>query len=164
MNLIVAVACPKHSFKYNKCGIYVQCCSFSQKTLICSIPSIFQMCLNNHVLHRWSSQPRLSKRGNHLGDFMFALNTLLSGNNHAKIALFMKFMGLKPLSKYCFFQVQANLTVPVIQNFWKKTQDSMLSDLRGKELVVAGKMKQKHVQLEINSSLILGYPFNWKNV
>ena len=94
---------------------------------------------------------------------MLALNVLLSGNNHAKIALLMKFMGLKPLSKYCFFQVQANLTVPTIQNFWKKTQDSMLSDLQGKELVVAGKTNHRHIKLQINSPLIFIEPVNLRN-
>ena len=45
----------------------------------------FQTCAKGRKVYRWSSQPKLCKRGVYAGDFLLATNILLSGNNYEKV-------------------------------------------------------------------------------
>ena len=77
-----------------------------------------QKCVNEHEGHKWSSQPRLASRGVNAGDFMLASSILLSGNHHAKVALLMKALGMSPMTRTFFFQVQSLYCFPAITVFW----------------------------------------------
>ena len=59
--------------------------------IICIVQ--FQTCTNNHIAHRWCSQPILNRRV-HSGDVLFSAALLASGNNFQKLSLFAKFLKL----------------------------------------------------------------------
>ena len=96
--------------------------------------------MNGHTVHKWSSQPRLSQRGIAVGDYMIASSILLSGNNYAKVALFLKFLGLKSPTSTFFHQVQAHYSVPMIGQYWEDLQAITLEKYRGQELILAGEL------------------------
>ena len=81
--------------------------------------TFFQACSTNHIAFKWSSQHRLASRGVHAGDFMLASSIILSGNHYSKIALLMKALGMKPMRKAFFYDVQAQYCLPAIHSFWE---------------------------------------------
>ena len=86
----------------------------------------------------WSSQPRLSKHGVYAGDFLLAVNTLLSGNNFQKVALLNKFMNIGMVHKTAFHDICMKYAAPQIEKMWKLEQEKSVSSLRSKEVTVIG--------------------------
>ena len=63
---------------------------------------------------------------------------LYSGNNYSKMELFARFLGLYFISKSTFFRFQRLYCLSVINDWWIWQQNVIVSELRGKQLVVCG--------------------------
>ena len=87
----------------------------------------FQSCSNGHVAYKWGSQHRLASRGINVGDFMLASSIVLTGNHYTKIALLMKALGMKPMHKALFFDVQARYCLPAVESCWNTILADTLS-------------------------------------
>lgn len=75
-----------------------------------------------------------------VGDFMLAVNILLSGNNYAKVALLFKFMNMGMVGRSTFFKIQDTCCVDTIKQFWEEKQSAIISRLQPKpSVVVLGK-------------------------
>ncbi|XP_061167182.1 uncharacterized protein LOC133176022 [Saccostrea echinata] len=95
------------------------------------------VCTNNHEAHKWCSQPLLNRRV-HSGDVLISAALLASGNNFQKISLFFKFLKLPILSVSSFIKIQRTYVTPTIEEIWKKHQNDILEEFRGKDVVVLG--------------------------
>ena len=82
----------------------------------------------------------MAYHGVNAGDFMLALNILYSGNNFAKIALLMKFIKMKPLTKTLFYQIQALYGIPTINNYFDNLLMGNRDKYKDQGLVLAGKI------------------------
>ncbi|XP_037623771.1 uncharacterized protein LOC119487169 [Sebastes umbrosus] len=89
-----------------------------------------------HIVWRSSSQSAL-KYGMLIGDFMLAVNILLSGNNYAKVALLFKFMNMGMVGRSTFFKIQDTYCVDTIKQFWEEKRGLVISQLKPKASVVA---------------------------
>ena len=76
----------------------------------------FQVCTNEHINHRWCSQPLLNMRM-HAGDLMLASSILISGNNFQKISTLAKCLKLPFLSSSTFHRIQGNTLCPQLTGF-----------------------------------------------
>ena len=112
---------------------------------------VFQTCAKGHKGRRWSSQPKLRKRGVYAGEFLLATNILLSGNNFAKVALLFKFMNLGMVRRVQFERIQALYAVPTIMGYWERLRTATVQQLQGKQLVLAG----KHCTEMVNSFIVV---------
>ncbi|KAL0965944.1 hypothetical protein UPYG_G00288390 [Umbra pygmaea] len=97
--------------------------------------TIAWICPNGHSLWRWYSQP-VMKFGMQAGDFLFSTNTLLSGNNYAKVALMFKFMNMGMVNRNTFFSIQDTYCINTIKDFWEERRTEALCRLQGKDVVV----------------------------
>ena len=97
-----------------------------------------QVCTNEHINHRWCSQPLLNMRM-HAGDLMLASSILISGNNFQKISTLAKCLKLPFLSSSTFHRIQGTYLVPSIDRFWMQHQEDVLSEFQDKDLIVLGK-------------------------
>lgn len=70
------------------------------------------------------------------GDFLLASNILLSGNNHAKVALLFKFMNMGIVDWSTFFKIQDTYCVDTIKDFWDNNRAEVVSRLQSKDNVV----------------------------
>nr|XP_055044376.1 uncharacterized protein LOC129430825 [Misgurnus anguillicaudatus] len=92
-------------------------------------------CPFGHTLWRWNSQP-LMKYGMQGGDFMLAINILLSGNNYRKIAFLFKFMQMGMVAEPTFFKIQDAYCIEPVEEFWKMMRADVLNRLKEKDEVV----------------------------
>ena len=106
--------------------------------IICIVQ--FQTCTNNHVAHRWCSQPILNRRV-HSGDVLFSAALLASGNNFQKLSLFAKFFKLLILSVSSFTKIQITYVIPTIEEIWTRHQNEILENFRGSDVVLLGEYK-----------------------
>lgn len=93
--------------------------------------------MNNHLVHKWCSQPVLNRRM-HSGDLLMAAAVLLSGNNFKKIELFSKFLKMPIISNTTFHKIQRSYLVPSVDDYWLQQQEQVAAEFRGKDLVVLG--------------------------
>ena len=63
---------------------------------------------------------KLAHRGCHAADFMLAASTICSGNHFNKISFLTKLMGLKPLQRSFFYDIQHEYAAPAIDRHWEK--------------------------------------------
>ena len=80
-------------------------------------------CAEGHTSMQWSSQPKLDARGLYAGDFLLAVNVLLSGNNYRKTELLLKFMNIGMVNKKAFHNISHKYSAPQIQSFWQDLQN-----------------------------------------
>lgn len=99
---------------------------------------LLQKCSDGHTGYRWSSQPRMTKRGVHAGDFMLATNIVLSGNNFHKVSLMMKFMNIGTIAHTFYNQVQLLYCAPQIDDYYTTVQVASRESCKNQRLVVAG--------------------------
>lgn len=92
-------------------------------------------CPHGHIVWRWSSQSTL-EYGMLIGDFMLAVNILLSGNNYAKVALLFKFMNMGMVGRSTFSKIQDTYCVDTIKEFWEEKRGEVISKLQPKASVV----------------------------
>ena len=95
-----------------------------------------QMCPHGHTVFKWASQPTL-KYGMTAGDFMLAINILLSGNNYAKISLLFRFMTMGMVTRSTFFRIQDSYCVDTVKEFWSEKRAAIITQLQPKGPVVA---------------------------
>lgn len=88
---------------------------------------------------KWCSQPLLN-RGMHAGDLLASAALLFSGNNFGKLALFSQLLKLHFVSSSAYHRIQRFYLVPAVDKAWKIEQDSLIQSLRGKDIMVSGKM------------------------
>lgn len=98
----------------------------------------FQICQNNHIAKKWCSQPIL-QRGVLLGNMMLSTAILCSGNNFAKQNLLCKYLHLGCPSDSTFHRFQQQCIGPAITDFWTIIRDQELAQLKGHEIIIAGK-------------------------
>lgn len=87
---------------------------------------------------KWSSQPKLSSRGVYAGDFMLAVNILLSGNNYRKIALLNQFLNIGVVDRKAYENISAKYAKPVIERHWKMEQEKRIEQFKSKKVTVIG--------------------------
>ena len=97
-----------------------------------------QKCEAGHIAHRWHSQPKLKARGVHAGDFLVASSILLSGNNHAKIALLMNFANIENISSNFYLAVQGLYVIPEVEKTYKGMTTEVAQRLSSKKLILCG--------------------------
>lgn len=93
------------------------------------------MCPFGHIVWNWSSQSKL-KYAMQVGDFMLAMNILLSGNNYAKVALLFRFMNMGMVGRSTFFKIQDTYCVDTVKQFWEEKRNAVISQLQPKPTVV----------------------------
>ncbi|XP_069016039.1 uncharacterized protein [Embiotoca jacksoni] len=122
----------------------VPACTFAE----CRAPGPFQVtvgssgtaaiiewaCPLGHTVWRWSSQPSL-RCGMLLGDFMLAMNIVLSGNDYSKVALLFRFMNTGMVGRSAFSSVQEACCVDAIRRLWEEKRGAIVSRLRPKASV-----------------------------
>lgn len=96
----------------------------------------------------WTSQPTF-KFGILAGDFMLAMNILLSGNNYPKIALLLRFMNMGVVSPSDLCRIQDTYCVDTIKEFWMESRSEAIQRLQGQDVVVIGELL-KFLQLVIH--------------
>ena len=91
---------------------------------------------------KWTSSPshRDSKCSSISAiNLLLANSILLSGNNIAKIDMFLDFMGVASISKSSFFLYQKQYICPAIKNYWESEQSQIFSKLQSKnEIILSG--------------------------
>lgn len=95
------------------------------------------MCSNNHIAHKWCSQPFLN-RGLHSGDVLISASLIATGNNFQKLALFASFWKLSFLSSSSFWKIQRTYVVPSIVQILESHQSEVVDEFHGKDLVLLG--------------------------
>nr|XP_022309859.1 uncharacterized protein LOC111115422 isoform X3 [Crassostrea virginica] len=119
--------------KVEGCGAQIQI----KMEFVSSAVYLKWTCTNNHVAHRWCSQPILNRRV-HSGDVLFSAALLASGNNFQKLSLFAKFLKLPILSVSSFTKIQRTYVIPTIEEIWTKHQNEILENFRGSDVVLLG--------------------------
>ena len=72
-------------------------------------------------------------------NLLLANSILLSGNNIAKIDMFLDFMGVASISKSSFFLYQKQYICPAIKNYWESEQSQIFSKLQSEnEIILSG--------------------------
>lgn len=71
------------------------------------------------------------------GDFMLAVNILLSGNNYAKIYLLFKYMNMGMIAFGTFFRIHKHYCIDSIKQFWQDKRAKIIQRLSSKDGVVA---------------------------
>lgn len=71
------------------------------------------------------------------GDFMLAVNILLSGNNYAKVSLLFKYMNMGMVALGTFFRIQEHYCIDSIKQFWQEKREKIIQRLSSKDGVVA---------------------------
>ncbi|KAL7394915.1 hypothetical protein ABVT39_006908 [Epinephelus coioides] len=94
------------------------------------------VCSEGHTVWTWNSQPKL-KYSMQAGDFMLAVNILLSGINFAKVHLLFKYMNMGIVSRSTFFQIQNAYCVDAIKDFWMEERAAVIQRLATQDSVVA---------------------------
>lgn len=104
-------------------------------TLIGTSVLIKWSCMEGHCGNSYSSY---DCNGVLATNLQSASAILYSGNNFSKLEKFSQFLGLSFLSKSTFFRYQRLYCVPVVNEWWNWQQETIMNDLKGKELVVNG--------------------------
>lgn len=76
------------------------------------------------------------KYGMQGGDFMLAINILLSGNNYRKVAFLFKFMQMGMVAESTFFKIQDSYCIEPVEQFWQMMRADILNRLKEKDEVV----------------------------
>ena len=105
------------------------------------------LCSNGHKGPMWASQPQLRTHSAYVGDFLLATNILLSGNNYTKLALLFRFMRLGMVSQTRFDRIQTLYAIPAIMTYWEQLRSSTVERLRGRPVVLAGKLCTSNLEL-----------------
>lgn len=96
---------------------------------------------------KWVSQPQF-KHGMLAGDYMLAINILLSGNNYRKISLLFDFMKLGMVDRSSFYRIQDAYCVDTIEEFWNEKRNEVIAQVKSKgPVVVLGEFIQKKLLL-----------------
>ena len=89
------------------------------------------------------------------GDFAWAMNITLSGNNFQKMALFSKFMRLRAVTQSVFDRITSMYVNPGICEYWSDLQADTLSKLKEQDLVLAGTSMNNYNILTIKNILVV---------
>ncbi|CAM4530158.1 unnamed protein product [Leuciscus chuanchicus] len=99
-----------------------------------------EVCPHGHLVWKWVSQPQF-KHGMLAGDYMLAINILLSGNNYRKISLLFDFMKLGMVDRSSFYRIQDAYCVHTIEEFWTEKRNEVIAQVQSKgPVVVLGTM------------------------
>ncbi|XP_065103967.1 uncharacterized protein [Paramisgurnus dabryanus] len=93
------------------------------------------VCPHGHLVWKWVSQPQF-KHGMLAGDYMLAINILLSGNNYRKISLLFQFMKLGMVDRSSFYRIQDAFCVDTVEEFWTKKRNEVIGQVQSKGPVV----------------------------
>ena len=93
------------------------------------------VCINGHK-YSWQSQPMLE--GMAAGNLLLSSSILLSGSTYTKVASLADILNLKFFSEKTFYNIQDRYLFPVINEFWLKEQNSLFSELSGRDLWLSG--------------------------
>ena len=72
------------------------------------------------------------------GNFQLSTATLISGNNHAKVALLAKFAGMAWPSSSSFYRIQRLFAIPAIGHFYAKMEADVLRNAATRQVIVGG--------------------------
>lgn len=92
-------------------------------------------CINNHH-STWQSQPLLNRMA--AGNLLLSSAILLSGATYTKIAAFADILKMQFFSEKTFCAIQDEYLFPVVNDHWLREQDSVIEEMRGKELWLSG--------------------------
>lgn len=92
-------------------------------------------CMNDHKFS-WQSQPMFEKMA--AGNLLLSSSILLSGSTYTKVASLADILKLQFFSENTFYTIQNKYLCPVINEFWQKEQNSVFSELNGKDLSLSG--------------------------
>ncbi|KAK7127263.1 hypothetical protein R3I94_018450 [Phoxinus phoxinus] len=70
------------------------------------------------------------------GDYMLAINILLSGNNYRKISLLFDFMKLGMVDRSSFYRIQDAYCVDTVEEFWTEKRNEVIAQVQSKGPVV----------------------------
>jgi len=77
-------------------------------------------------------------KGALVGNFMLAINILLSGNNYSKVALLAKFTNLGVPDRCLYDQLQALYSAPIIEKLWVNTMEQVHAKYKDTPIVIGG--------------------------
>ncbi|CAN8016641.1 unnamed protein product, partial [Ixodes persulcatus] len=84
----------------------------------------------------WRSQPVLNRKP--MGNISVCSAILFSGSSPTKVLRLFSFMGMQSLQKTQYFEFQRCYLLPAVTEVWHFEQATLLDDLRGKRLCLAG--------------------------
>ncbi|KAG0410002.1 hypothetical protein HPB47_012887 [Ixodes persulcatus] len=84
----------------------------------------------------WRSQPFLNRKP--MGNISVCSAILFSGSSPTKVLRLFSFMGMQSLQKTQYFEFQRCNLLPAVTEVWHFEQATLLDDLRGKRLCLAG--------------------------
>ena len=99
-----------------------------------------------HEIFSWSSQPKIRK-GVNLGDLMIGASLLFSGNNFAKLELFLRFMNMPFINKSTCYRYQATCFMPVVEKVWEEVRATNIVKSKNESVVVLGKLAVKYLYI-----------------
>ena len=85
---------------------------------------------------RWTSQPKVGEIP--AGNLLLSSAIFFSGALPRKTLWVLSFMGVAAISPGTFFRHQAKYLHHTVMRVWKATQQNLLSDLQGGDLVLGG--------------------------
>ena len=72
------------------------------------------------------------------GNLLLSPSIFLSGSTYTKVASLADILNLKFFSEKTFYNIQDRYLFPVINEFWLKEQNSLFSELSGRDLWLSG--------------------------
>ena len=117
----------------NLCGKPVNDCEKYTKgtAIICHLN-----CINGHQMFRWSSQPYLGKMP--AGNLFCSAATFFSGETHTHLNNFCKFINLQFIGHTKFYEIQSNLTIPIVNETYDRPITGVQNEIKGKETWFSG--------------------------
>lgn len=109
-------------------------CTVKSKSVGCTM-ELWWKCQNGHK-GKWHSSEEYG--GMYSNNLQFSSAVLLSGNNHSKIELMSRFLGLSCPSRASFLRVQKFYCVPAIDEWWEWMRTNIISLIGTLESVVSG--------------------------
>lgn len=109
-------------------------CTVKSKSVGCTM-ELWWKCQNGHK-GKWQSSEEYG--GMYSNNLQFSSAVLLSGNNHSKIELMSRFLGLSCPSRASFLRVQKFYCVPAIDEWWEWMRTNIISLIGTLDLVVSG--------------------------
>ncbi|XP_041428792.1 uncharacterized protein LOC121397046 [Xenopus laevis] len=106
------------------------------KTVEGSMVTVNLTCRKLHNSLIWKSQPTISNMP--VGNILMSSSILLSGSSFQKVKEMFDLFGIAAISKTTFYKNQNHILFPAIDNYWKKEQQNIFTEIGDEAVVVAG--------------------------
>lgn len=106
------------------------------KTYVGSLLKVTVTCSCGHEVIEWESQPKIGRAP--VGNLIGAAAILLSGNTFKNVAQVTNSMGVQFFSETVFYDIQRNLLLPAVNNYYINESQSDIENFQGQSLWLSG--------------------------